>query len=562
MIDDLIDMPFSAGLSFDVCIIGGGPAGITIAREFIGSGISVCLVESGGYKEEADTHALYEGQSVGHLVKMADGRHRVFGGSATKWAGRCAELDPMDFQVKPWVKQSGWPFGIEELAPYYARAKIVANFRAPWLPQEEVVSQLGLDLPEFRYGMLKSFVWRVASPDTKKTIWSKLQPGYRKAFNWANAYREELRRDEKTRVLLHANLAGFEPSADGSRLDRIEVSSLDGARATIEAKQFVFCCSGIENARLLMNLPSRMLDRVNAHDVIGRFLNQHPRGSLGTIEVDERSAKYIQRAFNNFCRSRRFPVQYRIGLSLSDRAQREYEILNASAAFYYEPRYDTAWASIKRIVGGLRSIGYYKFLWRDLFYTMRGFGVLADNVVRRFVLGLHVMHKTPIIHVQIDLEQEPNRESRIMLSWERDPFGMRRALADWRISDLDRRTARCFAAFLDEEIRGLGLGWLEQSPWLTNDAPLTEDDLGGNFHFIGTTRMSDDPEDGVVDRNCRVHGAENLYVAGSSVFSTGGHANPTLTIVALAIRTADHLKQILARPERAEEPACTHELAA
>ncbi len=81
--------------------------------------------------------------------------------------------------------------------------------------------------------------------------------------------------------------------------------------------------------------------------------------------------------------------------------------------------------------------------------------------------------------------------------------------------------------------------------WVTDTKPIGEADLSGNYHFIGATRMSPDPRDGVVNANCKVHGVDNLYVAGCSVFPTGGHANPTLTIVALAIRLADHLRSRL-----------------
>jgi choline dehydrogenase-like flavoprotein len=140
------------------------------------------------------------------------------------------------------------------------------------------------------------------------------------------------------------------------------------------------------------------------------------------------------------------------------------------------------------------------------------------------------------------MEQQPDRESRITLSCERDPLGMQRSKVDWKVGEAERRTALYFARYLAQEFRGFGFDQVEEAAWLTADKPLCERDLAGNYHHIGTTRMSENPRDGVVDTNCRAHGIANLYLAGTSVFPTGGHANPTLTIVALSIRLADHIR--------------------
>jgi choline dehydrogenase-like flavoprotein len=123
---------------------------------------------------------------------------------------------------------------------------------------------------------------------------------------------------------------------------------------------------------------------------------------------------------------------------------------------------------------------------------------------------------------------------------------MRRVRIDWRISELERKTARLFAKFIASELENMGFGPAKVAPWLIRSDPIRETDLAGSYHFIGATRMADTAEKGVVDANCRVYGTDNLYVAGCSVFPTGGHANPTLTIVALAIRLADHLRERLA----------------
>jgi len=143
------------------------------------------------------------------------------------------------------------------------------------------------------------------------------------------------------------------------------------------------------------------------------------------------------------------------------------------------------------------------------------------------------------------VEQAPNPDSRVTLGNQRDALGMPRIEVDWRLTELDKRSLQAGHQAVAEELGRTGLGRLQIDPWLTADLTSWAPELDGGHHHMGTTRMSADPAKGVVDADCRVHGMTNLYVAGSSVFSTSGSANPTLTIVALALRLAGHLRQNL-----------------
>ncbi len=127
------------------------------------------------------------------------------------------------------------------------------------------------------------------------------------------------------------------------------------------------------------------------------------------------------------------------------------------------------------------------------------------------------------------------------LGTRRDPFGHPVARVDWRSEASDRASIRASQEIVDGAMRAAGLGHVELMLGDENPPALIE----GNFHHLGTTRMHVDPAHGVVDADCRVHGMRNLYVAGSSVFPTYGCSNPTLTVVALALRLADHLKKQL-----------------
>lgn len=273
-------------------------------------------------------------------------------------------------------------------------------------------------------------------------------------------------------------------------------------------------------------------------DNVGRYLTQHPRGSIGSIMCSKAQASRLQRSFNVFQRPPRALVEYEVGFALTADAQVRNQLVNASASIIYEASDESSWGRLKRL---LRSTKQSRAMSpRNLLPALGALSRLPiRNLVRRFVLGREIHHAQPSVHVDIDLEQRPLRESRIVLGDDRDSLGVRRVVVDWRISEIERRTARFFADALAVQLEKLDLGRLEKAQWLDDGQPMG---LFGNYHFIGTTRMSASPSDGVVDRDARVFGVDNLYVAGASIFSTGGHANPTMTIVALACRLADHIR--------------------
>jgi choline dehydrogenase-like flavoprotein len=537
LIEDLKGLETGKTLSVDICVVGAGPAGITIANEFIGSGLSVCLVESGGLSDELETQALYQGENIGHPVVMDEGRYRLFGGAATRWGGRCAVLDPIDFEARDWVRKSGWPVDLEMLRPYYERAKHASNFAEPWIPDEEVPETLGIDLPPFNSINVNPFVWRVAPGDIPSSLKNLGRP--RPRFDWGRAYRDPLKADPRTHVLLHANLKALAGNEDGSRIESIMVESLTGVSMTIKAVRFVICCGGIENIRLLLNAPSNILHKLNQHDNLGRYLAQHPRGCIATLDTTPEAAARLQNLFTDFLRPS--GVQYEVGFALSESAQRENGLLNASAAMYYAARPESAWKAAARLREAVTTAKPYGGMLRDGGQIVGESGSVVANTWRR-IQGVPMILPNPIASLIVDLEQEPNPDSRITLSAEKDPLGMQRAKVDWRISEIERTTARYFSGFIGDVLKRLGLGQTQPSEWLNSNRPVGGDDLHGTYHFIGATRMAKDPRDGVVDENCRAHGVTNLYLAGCSVFPTGGHANPTLTILALAIRLADHLR--------------------
>jgi choline dehydrogenase-like flavoprotein len=534
VIGDLSELPDHCALQADLCIVGGGAAGISIAKELINSGLTVCLVESGGLEFEDDTQALYRGRCVGHPMDLDVGRYRQLGGSTSRWTGRCAWLDSIDFASRPWVPESGWPIDLDELAPYYLRAEELCGFAQPWSPQSRPGPAPGHIDTQLNASELVQFVWRYA-PQSDGT-----------SLNWGRAYREELRCSADVRVLLHANAIAFQADESGRTVQSITVASLTGRRATVTARAFVLCCGGIENARLLLQSAETVPGGLgNTHGQVGRYLMQHPRGRTVEWTPTRSQAALLQDTFNIF--PERDGIQHEFGIALSETAQRQHQLLNCSAIVSFDEDMSRGWGSFKAAVSSAQQ--------REFIPAVAGLaGAVSDPVsilsnlsrrLRRTAPPLLRLHKAALL---VDLEQLPNPDSRVTLSDERDALGQRTAIVDWRLSELERRTARCFTDFAAAAFRQAGLGELQPLSWLEDVGPIADSALSGTYHHIGTTRMSEDPHHGVVDAQCRVHGTHNLYMAGCSVFSTGGHANPTLSIVALAVRLADWLQSALKQP--------------
>jgi choline dehydrogenase-like flavoprotein len=523
-----------------LCIVGAGAAGVSLALSFAGSPFSVCLVESGGLRYEPETQALYEGPTAGlpWFCNMHDCRLRRFGGTTSgDWGGGCTPLDDLDFAGRPWVPFSEWPIGKDELLPYYERAREAfelgsAPFEDPDLLRR-VLAQIDPDLPAFDPGVL-------------------VNRYYLKSGVHFGVDHQSLHRIPNITLLLHANAVNLQTSGDAETLERIDIRAIMGRSGTIRARAYILACGGIETARLLLASNTVEPDGVgNRYDLVGRFFMDHPSGTCGTV-VTDRPEALVAAYDHSWHWDRHLPIYPT--LCLSDRLQERMQLLNARYRLVNreaEPVADGVMA-LRGLLDQVRRRRMNGDVFRQLRRIGADLGHVATATRRRFK-GRNV---TP---TRLDLdgvfEQAPNPNSRITLSDEFDSLGQRRAKLDWRFTELDWRTFRQFADHFDMQLRELGLGYLETADWLLSDEPELSSQVRGVAHHLGATRMSDDPRSGVVDRNCRVYGIDNLFINSGSVMPTGGFAGPTFTIVALGIRLADHLKDKLARMPLSEEAA-------
>jgi len=533
MMLDLDDVTGAIQRSTEVCVIGAGAAGITLTRRLLSAGHQVMLMESGGLDYEPGIADLNAGASVGRdYYPLEDARLRFFGGTTAIWGGRCAELDPIDLERRDWVEHSGWPIEPAELATYYREARPLFGLPAERFSKNDL-ARAGAVLPDFDEAELRTTIWTFDARFDRFTA----------------AACADLLAHPRCEIAVHASVTAIDV-ADGAAA-RIVAKSLKGASLRIDARAYVLAAGGIENARLL--LASNV---GNQHDQVGRYFMEHPHARGGHI-VDGK----VWPLLKAFARRHRVDGQDVAALiTPSPELQQREGLLNSSMTIVARQPADAAqfvgmraYNSIKHGVAPTKS---GRRLWMA---TKR-----AAAWTQRHVDPLRpwLLHKAGQLEVAllVRAEQAPNPDSRVTLSRDIDPLGVPRVALDWQLSALDKHSVLGLVHSLGRELTRLGMGRVEPEAWLHGSEmwrsdPLISSHPIGGYHHIGTTRMSSDPRHGVVDKDGRVHETANLYVVGSSTFSTSSWANPTLTIAALSLRTADRVSASLRRSGAASSRA-------
>lgn len=509
-------------LEADVCVVGAGPSGIALTGELLNSDLRVCVLENGGTGETWRTQFLLGGESVGHpYPRLVISAVSAFGGSSHRWGPywHARPLDAIDFEAREGIPYSGWPFGRDHLTPYYERAE--------------------------RHFGLRPFDYASSAQDTDASRRLGLRPGRLVTGELQHGQRDYPREFDRlaaaanVRVILRAHVA--ELLADSQIPGRVA-----GVRAliardtplTVKARLTVLAAGGIGNARLLLLGNTDHPEGIgNEHDLVGRFFMEHPSLRSGVI-VPSDPALLGRRdlfAVTGADDSSGVPT-----FAPSEEVLREQRLLNTY--FILEPRPRAFVAS------AVRSAATFARAIRSQPLTRRFPGRVARAAVGTPAVARALLasrrSEPAVLVVRVQAEQTPNPSSRVSLSAKRNRLGVRNARLDWRLLPSDRNSIRRAQEILGAELHAARLGRLYDL--LGDERPPAL--ITGLYHHLGTTRMHVDPRHGVVEPSCRVHGVSDLYVTGGSVFPTSGAANPTLTIVALAMRLADELKRVLNVP--------------
>lgn len=579
-VDRLNALPDGATIEADVIIVGGGACGLTLARELSGRGLAILVIESGGIDEtpehsalnrvevtaETWTDAARAFRSTYHstLARYWDAevqqfgvRCRGLGGSTLAWVGKSAPFDDIDLAERDWVAGSGWPMTLQALWPHVMRAARALNLGPP-INDDGLWQVMGQRPPrrEFDHALLRPFYWQFARGTIDSTDAMRLGAEFLAAD------------PPDIRVLTDATVTRVETDPGGQRFAGVDLVNRDGRRARARAPVCVLAAGAIENARLLLvsgDIEAGGLG--NRHDLVGRYLTDHPLTLLGRFDAD--AAHRIERHFG-FVGLRRdgHSHMYAQGLALPAERQRDERLLNGALFFLEERAPDDPVSALGRLLRGrsarmgadlaavarspgqiLRGVGL-KALQSDLMPDRLRSGIadmavrFAPNAVADTFRYRGVPHKLTGMRVEAITEQAPDPANRVRLSAMRDALGVPLPQVHWTVGQTERRSLMRQAALLTQVLGGAGLPLPAMSAWIRDGRPdaavLT--DLG---HPMGTTRMADDPRRGVVNADGQVHDVAGLYLAGGSVMPTAGHANPTLMMLALTMRLADHLAQML-----------------
>jgi len=554
---------------FDLIVVGSGPAGLSIANAFRDTPYKICVLESGGIEPGKKSESLNDIVSVGH--KRADPelvRRRCVGGTSAIWTGRCGMFDAIDYQSRSWLKLSGWPIDGGHLEGQIARAGAILGL--PNLSVRHALRDLKqpFDRKLWDEERLLPVVWQFSSRgadaitehfahdsnELPNELAILRHSGRKTPVDFGRAHLGWMRESKNIHLLIHATALEIVTDPSGRCVTGIRLCGPDGETRTMNGSRVVVACGGVDNARLL--LASRGVVPVglgNEHDQVGRYLSDHTFTELGSFSRGK--AKALRRRLGPRLYERHGTNHSLcFGLRLSPALQRREGLMNAAAHLV---DFGTRVAPLTLIASGLRKLRTGADMTnasREVLSGLMQPVALAEGMLDRLVRKRASLNDPDVTVLGCVVEQPLNPASRIRLSERTDRFGSPLPEVDWRIDEAEFRTARRFREIMVAELSRLGMDTPDLPDWEDLGIESWRDRLVDLAHPMCTTRMSDDPQTGVVDANCKVHGVEGLYIAGSSVFSTPGHMNPTQMIVALALRLADHLHAALANEHTPSKP--------
>ena len=496
--------PGGAALEADLAIVGAGAAGITLARALAGRGLKIALIESGGLEwseEAADLGAGTLGEQ--HYGDLAYVRLRQFGGTTGHWGGWCRELDAIDFEPRDFVPLSGWPFAKTELQPYYAAAQPILQLGpARYDDFAAIAAEAKAEAPIAPGGDMEAVLFEFSPPTRMGEV-----------------YRAELEQSDVA-VWLNTTVSDIRLSDDLTSVTGL-VLSRDGAPPlTMAVRHVVAACGGLSNPQLLLNADSQIAGGIgNAHDQVGRYFAEHPIVETFAAILALSPATGAPFAFRDTTvGGRRYRPTFRPSEAMRRAKGRLSTLITINEP---GPAFDPASGRFDR--------------WDE--------ARLGPQATGAAVAALSAAGPVRLHYLSAGFETRPNPDSRVTLTADRDRFGDRRIKLDWRLTDADLEDYLANLEDLGRAFAAAGTAVIRIDPQARERYRA---DTSWGHHHMGTTRMGDDPRTSVCDGEGRVHGMANLWVAGSSLFTTPGAANPTLTIVALALRLADRLKKAFA----------------
>ncbi len=492
----------------DICIIGAGAAGISMALDWKDTSYKVILLEGGGFAYDEKVQELYAGKTTGQkYFPLKSARLHYFGGTTGHWAGMCSPFDPIDFKERNWVPNSGWPISRNDLEPYYAKANKVLKLG----PNNYHYDYWNNELPNL-----------TPLPLDSNVVWNKIWQY--SLVRYGNSYRKEIVEAKNIHLYTYANAVDIKTNENITQVKEIIVKNYAGKTHSVKAKRFVMACGAIQNARMLLAANSQNPKGLgNDNDLVGRYFQEH-------LEVAS-AELWLAKPFPTDLYSWDYGVtRASAELALTEEVQTKEKMLNGtvslqplSVAKHEKPKMET-------------------WQYGDPRKSMRNMMDNWDEAEEKAKEEKGSIQHAYQLNTRI--EQAPNPNSRITLIKEKDELGVPRVNLHWELTALDKYSVRKIYQILGRQVGMAGIGRIRLNEFLRDENDDTfPNSTNGGWHHMGTTRMADDPKKGVVDSNCQVHGISNLFIAGSACYPTSGAPNPTLTLTALSLRLSDYLKK-------------------
>jgi choline dehydrogenase-like flavoprotein len=501
----------------DIAIVGGGIAGLLLAIRLQERGKSVVVLESGGMQQLTETHPFNRVVQLGDIYRGAEhGRFRCLGGTSSRWGGALLPFNESDLASRGYVDLPGWPLELSELTKHLTAVEKLFGL-CDGSFDEQFVSDIGAGrfIPTGDEHLIARFA-----------KWPSF--GKRNIFNLLRA---RLDAANNVDVLFNATATEFRVDTENGKL--MAISAQTESRKSIEvfARQFAICAGAIESTRLLLLLDAQYSGKLFAsHDVLGRYFHDHVSIPAAEIQVKQ-TDRLNQLAGFRFVGSTMRSLRY----ELSPKVQRLENVGSAFGHIAFEALQESGFDALRTLLRGvqqrqgirLESIGK---LISDLPYLAKlGYWRLIHKQLRWPTPAKYQLH--------VVVEQLPIFKNRILLSEEKDVFGLELAAIDWRVSESDHRTRECFQKYFSNFWQRRQLDAIGDLVWKTGDDYRGED----IFHPGGSTRMGLNARTAVVDKNLHTFAVPNLSVASTSVFPSGASANPTLMLMLFVERLAIRL---------------------
>ncbi|HVX51618.1 MAG TPA: GMC family oxidoreductase [Chitinophagaceae bacterium] len=491
----------------DICIVGAGAAGISMALDWMNTPYKVILLEGGGFDYDPQVQDLYAGKTTGQkYFPLVSCRLHYFGGTTGHWAGYCSPFDEIDFKKRDWIPLSGWPITRKDLDQYYAKAQPLVDLGPYDYSVEYWQKQFSNYIPlNINSGVIWNKMWQF-SPPTR----------------FGTKYRDTIVKAKNIHLYTYANVVDITANSNVTAIDHVTVKNFAGKQHTVKAKQFVLACCSIQNARILLASNKQATKGLgNDNDNVGRHFMEHIEIKSGELWLDKPDS--LDLYMNDFV-----TTKARAELAVTAEKQEEYKILNGTMS-----------------LSPLQEAKHFKSMiesWsNDVKKNEQLFKSFDDSAKKT-----PGKKTTNSFELFTRIEQAPNPDSRVTLDTEKDALGMPRAQLHWVLTQLEKRSIRKIHELIGQEVGKTGAGRVKLLEYLWDEKDESWPRFtGGGWHHMGTTRMSDNPKTGVVDANCKVHGIANLHIAGASCYATAAAPNPTLTVIALTLRLSNHLKSVV-----------------